>query len=231
MEIPKIVALSRMQLFSSLLSEELEEISPHVVMKTFRRNETILHEEDTNEYMYFIVYGRVKVSHIASDGKETVMAIHNAGDFFGEMSLIDGATMPAAVIAKEKSLLAIISRSEFYSLLYRNNKILEKILHILCYRLRESWKKVQILSSRNATQRVRLLFSTLCEDHGGNAENGMTIKIKLTHQDIADMTGLTRESVSRVFEKWKREKKISILRNRFIRLSKDFFTSDIEDVI
>lgn len=231
MEISKTVALSRMQIFSSLTPDEIEEISPHVIIRSYRKNETILYEEDTNEYMYFILYGRVKVSHMTSDGKETVLAIHSAGDFFGEMSLIDGATMPAAVTAKEKSLLAIISRTEFYALLYRNNKILEKILHMLCSRVRESWKKVQILSSRNASERVKLLFSTLCEDHGGTTETGMTIKIKLTHQDIADMTGLTRESVSRVFEKWKRTKQISFLKNRFIRLSKNFFEDDAEDVI
>ncbi len=218
--------LRNIQLFSLLDEDELEQISSIVSLKTFLKNETILIEEDTNEFMYIILLGRVKVTSMTDEGKETVLAIHNEGDFFGEMSLIDGSTSPATVVATEKSLVAIVSRNNFYSLLYSQRKILEKLLHIFCQRLRESWKKIHILSLKNAHERLKHLFITLSEDHGRETKDGVLLDIKLTHQDIADMAGLTRESVTRVIDRWKREGAISMVNKKKIRLSGDFLKDE-----
>ena len=220
--------LRNVQLFSSLTDQELLQISEKIRIKTFRKNETILHEEDTNEYMYTILSGKVKVIQTSEDGKETILAMHKTGDFFGEMSLIDGKTMPATVLAMEETLTAIISKQEFILLISMQGKVLEKLLIILCTRLRESWNKIQMLNFNNAAQRIKMLFSMLSVEYGEKGVDAITLNIKLTHQDIANMAGITRETVTRVIDKWQKDKEITVLKNKFIRFHPDFFKKDLQ---
>ncbi len=219
--------LRNVQLFSSLSDQELQQITDAIRIKSFKKQETILHEEDTNEYMYTILAGKVKVVQTSEDGKETILAMHKTGDFFGEMSLIDGKTMPATVIATEETITAIISKQEFISLICSQEKVLLKLLIILCARLRESWNKIQMLNFNNAAHRIKMLFTMLVGDYGEQDDEGITLNLKLTHQDIANMAGITRETVTRVIDKWQKDNEITILKNRHIRLQTDFLKRDL----
>jgi CRP/FNR family transcriptional regulator len=220
--------LRKIQLFSSLTDQELRQISDIVTIKLFKKNETILSEEDTNEYMYTILSGRVKVIQTSEDGKEAVLAMHKAGDFFGEMSLIDGKTMPATILALEDTLTAIISKNEFNYLINQHEKVFEKLLIILCSRLRDAWERIQILNFNNASQRMKMLFTMLAGEYGEKNRDGITLNIKLTHQEIANMVGITRETVTRVLDRWQKEREISMLKNKHIHLNSDFLKKGFE---
>lgn len=228
MENVKIDFLKTIPLFHSLNDEELMEISTKVVIREFSKNEIILQEEDTSDFMYVILFGKVKVVKATEEGKEIILAIHHSEEFFGEVSLIDGKTSPATVMATENSLVAIISKRDFYSLLLNQKKVLETLLHILCGRLRESWKRIHILNSKNAIQRVKMLLIILSYNNGDKTADGIVINYKLTHQDIADMAGLTRETVTRVLDKLQKDGEIAVLKNKFIRLSSSFLSSGLE---
>jgi CRP/FNR family cyclic AMP-dependent transcriptional regulator len=218
--------LKKIPLFFSLSDEELHEISDIIVIKRFKKNEIILYEEDTNDYMYVILNGKVKVIQITEDGKEILLAMHEAGEFFGEMSLIDGKTSPATVIVTEDSTIAIISRKDFHLLINTQKKVFENLMLILCSRLRESWEKIQLLNLKNASQRIKILFFMLSDKYGKKTAEGVTLNIKLTHQAIADMTGMTRETVTRVIDRWQKEGEINVLKKKIIHLSANFLQKD-----
>ncbi len=224
----KIEFLRNIQLFSSLRDEELNQICSKVIVEEFKKNEIILYEEDTNDFMYIILLGKVKVVQTTEDGKEIILAIHKPDEIFGEISLIDGKTSPATVLATEDSLIAIISKKEFYSLLFKQGKVLENFLQILCLRLRESWKRIQILNFKNSSDRIKMLFLMLSYDSGKKTPEGIILNIKLTHQNIADMVGLTRETVTRVLDKWQKTGEITILKNKFIRLDSNFLLKELK---
>ena len=219
--------LKQTEIFSQLNDAELEEIIDKIIVKQFRKNETILYEEDTNEVMYIILMGKVKVIKTTEDGKEIIMAMHKSGSFFGEKSLIDGKTTPASVISTEDSLIALISKNDFLSIVFNQNTVTKNMMKILCSRLRKSWDTIQLLNFNNATQRTKMLFLTLIDEYGEKSPEGMTLNIKLTHQDISDMTGLTRETVTRVLDKLQKLKEISILKNKFIQLNPSFTHDDV----
>ncbi|HTP05952.1 MAG TPA: Crp/Fnr family transcriptional regulator [Nitrospirota bacterium] len=219
-----IESLKEIALFSSLTSDELHQVREKIVFKRFKKNEIILHEENTNEYMYMILKGEAKVVNTTDKGKEILITMHQSGDFFGELSLIDGKTAPATVIATKDSVTTIISKKDFYSLLFSQSQVLENLLQLLCSRIRESLKKIQILNFNNAAQRIKMLFLMLSETYGEKTEKGTILKIRLIHQDIADMIGLTRETVTRILDKWQRGGEIEILQNRFILLRPEFET-------
>lgn len=226
----EIEYFKKIQLFSSLTDEELRQISDKLIVKRFRKNEIILQEEDTNEYMYIILDGKVKVAQTTEDGKEILLAMHHSGEFFGEMSLIDGKTSPATVIATEDSTAAIISKKDFYSLIKTQGKVLDNLMLILCSRYRESWEKIQMLNYKNASHRIKILFLMLSDKYGEKTAEGVTLNIKLTHQEIADMTGMTRETVTRVIDKWQKDGEINVLKNKFIHLSANFLTEGFKPV-
>jgi CRP/FNR family transcriptional regulator len=216
--------LRRIKLFQSLTDDELRAVWSKIVYKEFKKSQVILHEQDSNEYMYIIVRGKVKIVRITDDGKEMILALHSAGDFFGEIALVDGATAPATVTALEQSMVAIISRNDFYIILRMQPKIVDNLLNILCTRLRESWEKIQMLTFYNAADRVKLLLLMLADHMGEKTPRGTVLPIKLIHQDIADMTGLTRETVTRVLDRYTKNGEIEILSNKRILLTPDFET-------
>src|SRR4030042_5371206 len=226
----EIEYFKKIQLFSSLTDKELRQITERLVVKRFRKNEIILQAEDTNEYMYMILNGKTKVVQTTEDGKEILLAMHQSGEFFGEMSLIDGKTSPATVIATEDSSAAIISKKDFYSLVKTQEKVLDNLLLILCSRYRESWEKIQLLNLKTASQRIKILFLMLSDKYGEKTAEGVTLNIKLTHQEIAEMTGMTRETVTRMIDKWQKDGEISVLKNRFIHLSSHFITEGIKPI-
>lgn len=223
----EIESLKHIELFSTLSDNEMSKIMKDIQVQSFKKGQTILHEENTNDFMYIILEGEVKVVQRTEEGKEMILAIHRAGEFFGEMSLIDNSTVPAAVIAKKDATVALVSKEIFYASIVKQHKVLEKLLRILANRLRDSWKTVQMLSFNNAAQRIRCLLLMLSSKYGSKVEGRVVLNIKFTHQDIAEMTGMARETVTRVIDELQRSGDISILKDKSIMLSPDF-TKELE---
>lgn len=208
--------MRNIRLFSQLSDQELSEVLVHLQVREFKKNAVILAEEETNEYMYIILKGSVKVVRLTEEGREIMLAIHQGGEFFGEVALIDSKTLPAMVMATEESLIATISKKQFFQLIADNKKLLHVLLQILCGRLRESWNRVQMLSFTNASQRIRMLFLLLSGKYGKQSDDWTTLDIKLTHQDIANLTGLTRETATRIIDRFREDGEIQVQKNRYV---------------
>ncbi len=213
--------LGNIKLFSSLSSIELHQIVRKIKIKSLRKGEVVLNEEDTNEYMYVILTGKVKVVRMTGEGKEIILAMHRSGESFGELSLIDTKTVPAVVLAAELSTVAIIARKDFYSLLSAHGKVLDSLLQILCSRLRDSWGRIQLLSFNNASQRIRILLVQMANEYGRRTAEGTLLNTRLTHQDIADMTGVARETATRIIDKLNRDGVIKVARGKITLLEHD----------
>lgn len=221
----KIAYLKQMELFSSLGTEELLHVGGKIIIKQYKKNDTILYKGDTNNYIYIIFDGEVKVSQSTEDGKEVILCIHQSGEIFGETSLGGRGNNPSLIAATKDTLCAIISMNELYSIMLNNNDILERLIHILSSRLCQSWELIQMLNSNNAPHRIKTLLMMLAKRYEKNAREETILNIRLTHQSIANMTGLTRETVTRVIDVWQRNGQIST-KNKFIQLNPAFMQSN-----
>ena len=217
----KIAYLKQMELFSSLGTEELLHVGSKIIVKLFKKNDTILFKGDTNNYIYIIFDGEVKVSQSTEDGKEVILFIHQAGEIFGETSLVDRGNNPLLIEATKDTICATISMKELYSIMVNYNDILERLIHILSSRLCQSWELIQMLNYNHAPQRIKTLLMMLAKRYEKNARQETILNIRLTHQSIANMTGLTRETVTRVIDVWQRNGEIST-KNKFIQLNPAF---------
>jgi len=205
-----------------LPEEEFTGLERIILKKHFKKNDVILLEEDTPNFMYIIFSGKVKIVKISADGKEQILAIHKKGDFFGEMAFLDGKTRSATVIAMEEVHAGLIKRSDFERLL-KNPKILRELISILCARLRTALLMLKVLSFADAEQRVRSILAHLSTQYGVNDQQGILINVRLTHRDIADHTSLSRETVTRLLDRFVKSGEIELTANRYILLKSPFF--------
>lgn len=218
-----IAYLKQADLFLELGKDELVDVADRVSVREFRKGQVILFEEDTNKYMYSVLQGEVKVYYTTEDGKESIVAFHGAGESFGEVSLIDQQTTPATVAAVEKSLLLIISREDFFDIILHHPNAMNRLLLLLVGRLRYSWSQIRLLHFKDAANRIKASIKVMAGERGLKSENDVVLQLRLTHQNIADMTGLTRETVTRVIDKWKKAGVVAVDENRYLRLSPEFF--------
>lgn len=215
-------------LFSSLSEEELIQSLDKIQIRHFAKKEIVLDHANVNQFMYVILSGAVKVHISNEEGREVILAIHKTGDFFGEMSLIDGNATSATVTASDDSTIAIIAKKDFHSLILTQQKILFGLLQTFCQRIRASNITIEIMSHTCASYRVKMLLIVLAGKHGVSETGGMTLPIPLTQQDIANMTGLGRETVSRVMADLRSKGEIMIQENRLIHLKTPFFNETFE---
>ncbi|MBF0518655.1 MAG: Crp/Fnr family transcriptional regulator [Nitrospirae bacterium] len=210
------------KLFSHLTEEEFRDILKVIKIRTFTKDSIIICCEDTNECLHIVLNGEVRISRSTKDGMDIIVAIGQPGDYFGEMSLIDGHAASATVTATKNSLIASIFKSDFHNLICADRIILDNLLRTLCARLRSATETIEMLNYNTAPKRLEMCFKSLANTCGDIDNGGITLKIKLTHQDIADMTGMTRPTVTKVLDDWKRFGYITILQDKKIRLSAEF---------
>ncbi|MBI4653698.1 MAG: Crp/Fnr family transcriptional regulator [Nitrospirae bacterium] len=210
-------------LFTHLSPEELLDLEKFIIRKHVLKNEIILLEEDTLNYMYFIYSGKVKAVQISDNGREHILAIHKSGESFGELSLLDGKTSPATVIAVEDTHIGLISKKDFEQYFLGNNKVFREMALMLCRELREAWLRLKILRFADAEHKVRALLKLISEQNGVKDTRGTIITLKLTHEDIANYASVSRETVTRVFGRLLKEGEIEILERKYILLKPLFF--------
>jgi CRP/FNR family cyclic AMP-dependent transcriptional regulator len=209
----KVDLIRSVPLFSTLTDEEFNQLRHIFTVKAYHKNQIIFLEEETGNYMYLVLSGKVKVAKSGAAGKETILAIHRTGDFFGEMSLLDGKTAPATVSAMEDAKIISVSGADFHKYLMHNEKVMLQIINVLCSRLRQVWQ-TQSLSSSTADARIRMGIHQLAMRHGIRDAHGIIIDLKITHQELAEMVGTSRETVTRVLARLREQGIIEIDQRR-----------------
>ncbi|OIP89933.1 MAG: hypothetical protein AUK26_10495 [Syntrophaceae bacterium CG2_30_58_14] len=214
--------LRKIPFFAGLSETERAEVGEALLFRNFRRNDIILHEEETSRCLYLICSGKVKILQISAEGEEQILAIHRKGDFFGEMALLDGRTAPATVIALEETRIGLISRETFTDHLRTNGKVVEGIIALLCARLREAWLKIRVIGFADADQRLRAVLMDIGGKFGVRDRRGVIITLGITHQNIARLASTSRETATRFLNRTRREGEIEILAGKKILLKPPF---------
>jgi len=195
-------ALRSIPLFARVVDSDLEQIASHVIERRYPRNTTIVEEGLAGDYMYIIREGRVKVTKLSEDGREKILEFLDAGSFVGEMALLERAPRSASVKTLAPVRLLALSRNDFLSLLRRSPDLGLAVIEVLCSRLRTQNDQASALSFQRVKDRTKGLLQRLAKSETGE---GMRSTPTLTHQQIADMIGTSRETVTRVVKELKQE--------------------------
>ena len=203
--------LKNIPLFSGLEADQIETLRKVLLVKTYPKNVYLFSEGDPSDSFYIVEKGKVNVGINDEEGREVILSVLGPGEYFGEMALLDGEPRCAYVMTKERSKLLIISKREFENLLNANPGIMLGLLKGLQKRLREANKRIESLALMDVYGRVARLLTQIA---GTPREEDVVITDKMTHQEIANMVGASREMVSRVLKDMTNEGYISIQQKR-----------------
>jgi CRP-like cAMP-binding protein len=221
----EIQLLKEIPLFSELSNKDLERILQVATRQKYHKDNLILIEEEIGSTMFVILSGRVKISRISDDGREVILSILSEGDFFGEMSLLDGQTRSANVTAIEESELLVIRREEFLQMLRDYPQIAINLLKELAQRIRKSDEHIKSLSLQDATGRVASTLLRIAEDSGVLRKGQVEISELPLQQDLANMAGTSRETISRVIKSLMQQGYLKKQKGKIIILDYDKFRS------
>lgn len=204
--------LAKIELFAGLPSEALDELSHLMKDFSFKKNTLVITQGENTRSVFIVTSGRLKVFADNEEGDQTIFTFMGAGDFFGELSLLDDAPRSASVIAVEDSMGFSLSHQNFSLFLENHPEIAQPLFTSLTARIRKMDDTICNLTSRDIYGR---LIQTLYDEAEQQAD-GKLITQRLTHQDLAGMIGSSREMVSRIFTDLRKGGYISVDKKRII---------------
>ena len=201
----KIELLQSVALFWDLSEAELGYISEKMIARHYESGKFIFLEDSEGEQCFFVIKGSVKVTRLSKDGREVILAMLNEGEFFGEMALLDGESRSANVIALEETEVLTLNREDFLVVLHDYPQIAIQLLKEMAHRLRKSDRQIASLSLSDAEKRIALCIIRFADEQGIIRRGQVSIPRVPIQQDIANMAGTSRETVSRAINVLEKE--------------------------
>ena len=197
--------LKKIPLLSELGPDALARISDTVEMREIRRREVIYLPGDPGGSLFVVNGGRVKISKVTRDGKALTLTYCGPSELFGETCLVAGGPREEMAEAMENSMVTEIERSLFERLLEHNATLGYQMTKLLASRRRDHENKLETLVFRDVTAKLAELLLQLAEQYGVEDSRGTLVALKITHQELANLIGSTRETVSLTLSQFKKK--------------------------
>ncbi len=182
--------LFKQQLRDSLLSETLNSRAV-----TIAKHDHVYSCGDQDEMVYFIASGQVKLLMLSPDGRECLLAIHTAGDIFGELCLSGLSGRLETAMAMEETVLKQIPSSKFFARLGRDS-LFEGFVQYLAVRIADQQQVIADLVTVDSEQRLGKTLLRLARTMGKKDPRSIRIEPKISHEELSEMVGTTRPRIS-----------------------------------
>ena len=189
-----------------------------VAERRFGARDTIYAPGDPDGQLYFLLEGTVRMYKIYGEYKEATIALLTEGDVFGELSLEETPRQNTFAEAVTDARVAVVRKSALKEAIKRRPEFALKLFSAFSERFRQSDETIESLLNREVSARLATLLSHLGDRFGEPDGSATTLKVRLTHQDLANMIFSTREAVSKVMSEFQRAGLIEV-RNRRISVT------------
>ncbi len=196
--------------FEGLPAAAVDRAISHVSMRTHPVNQVLVLENDWGSSVYFILSGWVKIRTYNLDGKEVTLNILGKGELFGEMAPLDEVPRSTDVITLAQTVIGSMPSQDFVNLLMTESLAGIRLAKLMARRLRQVNRRLRLRES-DSTSRVIDVILFLAEGQGIRVDQGVEIP-NLPHRELSSLSGLARETVTRVLNKL--EKKELLVRDR-----------------
>lgn len=210
----KIWYLKTSQLFESLSDDEIRRIEGVSRAKKVSRGSPVYLPADAADGVLLLASGRVKICHLTPEGKQSILAFIEPGEVFGELALLEQASRDEYAEAVENSLVMLIPNREIELLMQLHPRISMSITRLYGLRRKRIERRLKYLLFRSNRERLIHLLLELSEKYARRVDDGLELSIKLSHQDMANMIGSTRESVTVLLGELQNEELIRLARRR-----------------
>ncbi len=205
----KLWYLQKINLFKEMSSEEMGELDRVTRMESVRKKTPIFFPGDPSLQVYLLKEGRVKISRISEEGREVTIALLAPGEIFGELEVLGDAPRDTLAEALDDCQICVVSKDVFLSMMSQKPDFSFRLTKLIGFRLRKIENRVEDLVFRDVPARLALLLVDLSKDYGRECPEGVRLQIKITHQEIANLIGSIRETVSAILGEFKRDGWIS----------------------
>ncbi|MBL7128782.1 MAG: Crp/Fnr family transcriptional regulator [Ignavibacteria bacterium] len=212
----KLWYLENFNLFEGLSQEKMMELDKKLSMSNVDKNEIIYFADEPSNSIFLLKEGNVKLARVSDDGKEAITAILKPGEIFGELAITGGSSRDDTAIALDKAVICTISKENFENLLIENPKFNLRITKLIGMKLQRVARNLENLTFKDSSTRVIEFLTGYAEEYGKKIGDEIFIKTTLTHQDIANLTATSRQTVTTVMNNLKDKKIIEFSRNKII---------------
>ncbi len=194
----KLWYLKRFPLFQGFSADELYEVQRLTQMRRCIRGEVLYLPGQRGELLYMLKAGVVKISRLLPDGRELTLALLKPGDIFGEVEVVGDAPTETQAVAYRDALLCVIRRVDFLRWMSRKADLALRVTKLIGWRRHVIENRIERLLFRSAPAKVAALLLDLAEQFGRQEADGVLLDLPITHQELANLTGSVRETVSDV---------------------------------
>lgn len=188
--------LLQFPLLRHLTEAQLQALAGQAQRQEFAKREVVLDKNAPAQHLCFLLEGKLQAVDFTLDGKEVGIYFVDEGQYFGEIAMLDGGMQPEMLIASKRSQVVKVPAAEIRSVIFSTPGVMEAITRGLTDRIRKQTQQRQLLAINNPVQRICAQLQTLAQA----AEQMQVIVNAPTHQEIAIMVNLTRETVTRTFQ-------------------------------
>lgn len=220
--------LSQIPLFSQLAPPVLEMLARKLQSRSYKPGEVIFHQGDPGQTFYIIQTGLVKIYLPSEKGEEALLALLVAGEFFGELSLFDGAPRSASAAAIEPTETLLLDREDFLQFLREHPEAGLTVFAVLAARLRRADGIIADAAFLDLQARIAKKLLQLADSFGKKVGNQINIEITVSQQDLGAMVRATRESVNRALATMEVAGLIAMDRRRITILRPDLLQQRFE---
>lgn len=197
--------LERVPFLAALTPDDLDWLGQRLRRRTFARGDIIFQKDEAGQSLFIIESGSVRIYVPGSQGTDLTLAHMGPGDFFGDISLLDGRPRTASAAAAAESVVLSLERSDFSTLLRSRPDSALSVLEVIAGRLRESDQMASDLAFLDAAGRLARKLLEFANASGLKRGDGTLVNASLTQEELASMIGVTRESVNRNLSEFRRK--------------------------
>lgn len=192
----KLWFLKHIRLFDGISPSEMQEMEKITRMEEVKKRQPLYLPGDPSSNVYLLKKGRVKIANTAPSGKEVTFDILEPGEVFGELEVLEDAPRSTSAEALDDALICVIPRKDFDQYLAMHPNVTVKLTKLIGLRLKKIQSRIEDLVFRDVPARLAHLLSELSKSDGVAEKQGVRLKVKLTHQEMANLIGCSRETVS-----------------------------------
>lgn len=199
--------LAAVDLFRELSASARETMATILKCRTFRRGDVLFNEGESGEGIWILNRGAVRLVKSDSEGRERLLKIVRPGEVFAEIVLFDGGDYPATAIAADAGCATVIYNRDAQELMRQHPELSWHFLRAFSRRLRDAYERMHIITGSDVVSKLAGLLLQLSREQG-------KLKISISQQDLADMLGTARETISRSLAVLADQDLVTVRRNR-----------------
>lgn len=169
---------------------------------SFAKDSYLFHQDDPAERCYVLVRGSCRLSYLSVEGNQTVIHLANAGDEVGLIAALPGATYPVSAQALQPCEALAWDGDAFRAIMAQHPALALRVLDVIAGRFVALQRQFHALATERAERRIARAVLRLAHQSGRRVAEGVLIDLPLTRNDIAEMTGVTLHTASRVMSSW-----------------------------